>query len=360
MNTLTRYVNRLFLIRLCGAVFAIALFALLFDLLDVSEDLADEANVLGALARYAALRLPGLVSEILPIAALLAGLFTASELLRSNELVVMWASGLSFARIMWKLLPAGLLLFVLKIANDDAILPRTVEALRAWGVGSFDAAALGADMGHLWVADGHDIVRLPMLSAEVDADGAVLIFRRDAEGRLVERLTAAAVSFEDDVWHLSDVDRYEVGSGRLVHIDRLDWPSALPLDRLEAVARPPRETDLATLIDIVRHDGYGVTTTEAHRTWLYYRITAALVPMLMVFLAFALAHRFVRGGGASRLFLKGVAIGFSFLIANGLAIALGEAGLLPPALAAFGPTSLLALFALGYPVLIGRRVGAGA
>ena len=359
MSVLTRYLNSLFLSRLAGSVVTIALFVLLFDLLEVSEDLADEPSFAWALARYAALRVPTLLSEILPIAALLAALFVASELLRSSELVVMWASGLSVLRIMLMLIPAGVFLVVLKMLNDDFLVPRSVEALRDWGVGGISAAALGSDADHLWVIEGHDVARLPLAGNQGGQANDVMILRRTAEGALVERIRAGTATFEQGSWRLHDVTINRVGHRSVEQVETLDWPNDIAMDKVGLMARSPREIGLLGLIDIVRNDGYGVAPTGRHRTWLYYRLSGAFVPMLMSFLGLALAYRFSRGGGVARLFFRGIAIGFTFLIVSGLCIALGEAGFLLPSVAAVGPTLLLAALIFLGAFAMARRVGSG-
>ncbi|MEZ5825844.1 MAG: LptF/LptG family permease [Geminicoccaceae bacterium] len=362
MSVLSRYLNRLYLGRLFFTTLGIAMFALLFDLLEASDDLdGTGGNVVTSLLLYGALRLPTLLSDILPIAALLAALFTASELLRSSELVIMWASGLSVLRIMLLLVPTGLLVVGLKLANDDFAVPHAVETLRSWGVGDYRQAALGADEGFLWVKDGMDVVRLPLFEdRETTEVENLLILRLDADGALLERLHADRARMSPGLWKLSNVTRNRVGGRAVERIDELEWPNGLPMERVTALARPPQEVGLAGLIDIVRHDGYGVSTTERHRTWLYYRIASAFVPMLMSFLGFALAYRFTRGGGIASLFIRGISIGFSFLILSGLAIALGEAGFLPPSLAAFGPSLLLATIIFTTAWRVSRHRAAGA
>ncbi|MCB9945070.1 MAG: LptF/LptG family permease [Geminicoccaceae bacterium] len=361
MSVLSRYLNRIYLTRLVLAAFGIAIFALMFDLIEVGEDLGNDKGLLRGLLVYAVLRLPTLLSEILPIAALLAALFTAAELLRTSQLVIMWASGLSVLRIMLLLVPTGLLVMGFKLANDDFAIPYAVETLRSWGIGDYRSAALGADEGFLWVKDGLDIVRLPLFEDDRTTEiRGLMIIRLDDAGSLVETIQTERARIAPGEWTLFGVTRTAVGGRTIEHIEQMNWANNLPLERVTALARPPQEVGLAGLIDIVRHDGYGVSSTERHRTWLYYRLASAFVPMLMSFLGFALAYRFTRGGGIASLFIRGIAVGFTFLILSGLAIALGEAGFLPPSLAAFGPTMLLCLFIFTVALRVSRHRPSGA
>ena len=360
MNILTRYVNQLFLLRLVAATAAISLFALMFDMLEVAEDVTGDPSPTWSLIVYGALRMPSLLSEILPIAALLAALFTASELLRSSEIVVMWSNGLSPLRIMLLLVPAGLLVMALKIANDDLLVPGSIESLREWGIGGFRATAFGADTDHLWITRGDDVVRLPLLVKETSDVRGLLILKRDPTGKLTERLVADRAQLEPGNWVLRDVTRQVVGGREIEQIEQLDWPNDIAMSKVAVMARAPRELGLSTLLEIIAADGYGVSPTERHRTWLYYRIAGGFVPMLMGFLGLALAYRFRRGGGIPQLFMRGIAIGFSYLIIAGLCVAFGEAGFLIPVLAALGPTLLLTMAIFSGAMLVSRRAGSGA
>ena len=73
MSVLTRYLNRMFLVRLGIVLFGIMGFAVVVDLLDVAEELArDPSGPFQAGLRYVGLRLPIMLSELLPIAAMIA------------------------------------------------------------------------------------------------------------------------------------------------------------------------------------------------------------------------------------------------------------------------------------------------
>lgn len=336
MSVLSRYLNALFLRTVIATTIVILAFALLFDLLDVSDDLlSGEGSVLGAFGRYVVLRLPSLISEILPISALLAGLFTAANLLRSSEMVVIWTSGVSIFSVMLRLLPVGLLLLIVKFANDDLLVPRSIEGLRQWGVGNFAQERLGVGGEFVWFSHDNRIYRLPL-----GETGGMVVFELDDEGNIEARLDAAQVEYTNDAWLLKNITRQTGGRKVLVESITIDAP--IDPKTLDLLYRPPQELRLLQLADVIFNDGYGAVTTERHRTWLYQRLVGAFVPLLMGLLAFALAKRFDRRQGVGGLFFKGIGIGFSFIILNGIAVAFGESGFLTPALASFGPIALLA------------------
>ena len=70
-----------------------------------------------------------------------------------------------------------------------------------------------------------------------------------------------------------------------------------------------------------------------------------MVPLLMIFLVVALSQRFQRTGRTEFLFLAGLALGFAFFISNGIGLAMGEVGLLPPFIAGWAATAGFAAIA---------------
>ena len=68
----------------------------------------------------------------------------------------------------------------------------------------------------------------------------------------------------------------------------------LDVERIQLLARPPRELGLGQLQEIVTAGGYGLRAQEPYLTWLHQRIAGAFVPMFLMMLAFALVRRFSR------------------------------------------------------------------
>ncbi|MFO1072147.1 MAG: LptF/LptG family permease [Geminicoccaceae bacterium] len=349
MSVLTRYLNRMFLVRLAVVMFAIMGFAIVVDLLDVAEDLAREpGGALPASLRYVGLRLPIMFSELLPVASLIAGLLAVADLLRHRELVVIWSSGVRPITVLRLLLPAGLLLVGAKFAVDDIALPRATTALRTWGIGEYRHQVMEGQSGpYYWLRSGADVVRVSANAVSAGALRDVTVFRRDPAGILTERLDAPKAEVIAGGWRLLDVTQRIIAGRQIAHLPTLDLPEVVDLEHIQLMARPPRELTLLQLGQITAAGGYGLRAIEPYRTWMHQRIAGAFIPMLLMMLAFALVRSFSRTASIAPVFLTAVGTGFTFLIVGGVASALGEVGLLSPLLAAWSPTVVLATIVLG-------------
>lgn len=357
MAILTRYLCRFVAWRLAAVLFAVTSFAFLFDLLDASEDILGrlQAPVFDLLL-YTALRAPSLIGEILLLAILLGGLVAVADLVRHREIVALWNAGISSAGVAMRILPLALLLVAGKYANDDWLIPASTEALRDWGIGAFRSIRPGRDDRWLWAASGDAIFRFDARSARARQLTDIAIFRRDAEGRLVERILAARGQPVRDGLLLEQVVRQEIGAGQPVTLARLIFPARIDLDAVALMTRPANELPRADLARIVAADGYGMQAIHAHRTWLYHKPAAALAAGLMLLVPFALLRSVRRVGGITPLFVRGLAIGFGYQLGNGFLVALGEGGFLSPWLAAWLATAALAVWLV---VLLARAEAVG-
>lgn len=357
MSRLTRYLVRLYLVRLALVLLAVTGFALLFDLLDMGPRLVRRAGGSAwALLGYVPIRLPTLIAELLPMVVLVAGLVTASDLLRWRELVAMWGAGVSRLGLLARLWPVALLVLGGKLLLDDVAVPATVPALRALGAADFKTVGLPSN-GALWLKAGDDVLRLPADAAAQGQPRDLLILRLDPEGRLVERLEAARAEPGPEGWLLREVVRRPAAARPAERLDSLLWPARIELERVALMAKLPRELSLAQLVAIIEADGYGVGGTEGHRTWLQARLAGLVSLWATIVLPFVLVRRLARVGETFALFGKGLAIGFVHLIGNGLLLALGELGLLAPAVAAWTAPLLFASFVLVLAGVFEQRRG---
>lgn len=359
MSRFTRYLSRMFLARFAVVLFAVAGFAIVFDMLDVSSKVLRRADgVVLPLLRYMAMRLPTLVTELLPMVTLVSGLLTVVDLLRHRELVVMWNAGLSRRGLLLCLWPVCAVLLVGKFLIDDRAIPSTIPELRELRVAEFkDVLQHG---GYSWVRSGPDILRLP---ADTVAQGRLedlLILHRGPDGLLAEQIRAARAEQTAEGLMLLDVVRRPVGARPPERVASLRWPIRIDLARVSLMSKLPRELRLGQLVDVVRHQGYGIVPDEGHRTVLHGRIAGSLGLCALALLPFALPRRFSRLGMTLPMFAKGLGLGFVYMIVNGVLVALGEVGLVTPELGAWlGPLALIATVLLLAGILERRAGPAG-
>ena len=340
---LDRYVSGLFLSRLALLLTGLLALTVLMDLIANSDDIVGkEDNVSLALLRYAGLRLPGVASQVIPIAVLLAALVTLANLVRHSELVAALSSGLSTFRLIAAFLPAALLVAVLQFVVEDRLMPEANAALRAWGVGDFSDFAKKDDKGRIWVRHGDDYVSFRR--AEDDETGRlsdITIFVRGEEGKLVERIEAERADYRDGAWQLAEVRRLPADSGPLATQESMTWAATLDGATLRALTLHPKELGWGALRRMAENAGFGNQPSYLYQVWLHKKIARPLATVVLILLAVATIQRVQSRHPAIMMFVVGIAAGFVYRIFDELVLTLGEAGLLPVVVSAWAPPLIL-------------------
>ncbi|WP_193371328.1 LptF/LptG family permease [Pelagibius marinus] len=338
MNTFAAYLTRLLLGRFLLMLVCLLALLLALDVMVNSNRLLGRGADLSDLGRYMLLRSPIIISDVIKIATLLAGLLTFATLIRHGELTAMWNAGVSQFGLFLRLLPMAALLGLLQFAVDDFAVPVGFEELRSWGiVRDNDPDEASLTEGVTWIHIGSDIVRVPTENIGEGRLSNFTIFERDGNGTLLGRLDVVGAHYDGGVWVLSDITERAVGRGLPRHSDTREWRISLDPESLRNLSAHPRNLSFDQISRFAGGDGQGTWAPYLYRTWLYEKISTCLVPLLMLLLCAALGQQSQRGGRVELLFLGGVAVGFAFFIFNGITLAMGEVGLLPPLIASAVP-----------------------
>ncbi|MFN4089679.1 MAG: LPS export ABC transporter permease LptG [Alphaproteobacteria bacterium] len=345
MRVIDRYFTRLFLARFLLLLFGIVSLMSLLDFLAQGDSVVADAGEapLATVARYTVLRLPEIVSRSIPFAVLLATLVTLSGMQRQSELTALKSFGVSQLRMMTALAPVAVLIAVPQFWIDSAVMPSSVAALRDWGVGDYKTAATRDEAGLTWARQGGDVVRFR--SAGPDGLTDVTIFRRNEAGRLAEQIDAARARPGPDGWLLADVRVVRPGTSGVERHERLEWAGGPDRALLRSLSVYPRELSFQELLRLARAPDTGSSPPYLYAFWLHKKLAMPVATVLIVFLSVPLVQGFDRRGGAALVIAAGIALGFVFFSFDGIVVALGEAGLVPPALAAWAPTLAFAAIA---------------
>lgn len=356
--TLRRYLTRLFAARALGALGALAAMLQLLDLLDKASDLLADGGGAADVARHAALRLPTLLGHAVPVAVLVGAVLTFRRLAATSEMAALRAAGVGAWRVLGALAPACAAAAAFQLALLFAVAPRTERALADWWAGRGAAAASGEAVPlprRLWLRNGGDIVAADAVSLDGSRLGGVLIVRRDAEGGVAARVEARGAEHDVDTgWVLRGADVARPGRPRAEAAGDLAWPDGPPPAALRDLARPTEAQPPGRLLAGLRGEGAVSRGPAFFATRAQSAAASPAVPFLMALLAAPAAFGLPRRGGGWRRPAVGLALGLGYLVAAGLLGALGEAGALPPVLAAWTAPFVFAVAGL---LLLQREEG---
>lgn len=341
--TLALHLTRAVLIRVLATTLALAGLAIALDLVESAAEVLERGD--GGLLRYLGLRAPVILTTVLPVGLILGPVLAFLSLAGRSEFTVLRAAGATMYRILLLLVPLALILGLCLYALSDRISPVLEGRLVTW----LDPEP-AATSGGFWARTSRGVVHAAASSARGDLIFDAEIYEMDAEGRLTARTSAASARYANGAWRFGEASRLVPGQAQSTRIDGDFWDTPLRPANVRALSSPTRAVAGDVAERILTGAWAGNRTIGFYQVRVYRGYAAFLTPLVMILLAAPAAYGTRRGGGLGRRAALAVALGFAFLLLDGMLTALGETGNLPPALAAFGATAIFA--SIGGYVLI--------
>ncbi|MET0251605.1 MAG: LPS export ABC transporter permease LptG [Novosphingobium sp.] len=354
-RSMTRYIARLFALRILAVLVMLVLVLQMLDLLGESgEILAVPGNGEAQLWTYVGLRIPQLVARFLPYSVLLATILTLVTLNQNSEVIAMKAAGLSAHQVLAPLFLVAAVVSAVSFGFNERVVTRASATLSAWQAVEYRKVPPEAAVkANVWLSDGDNVLYAQTISGHGDATrmGGVSWYRRDKNRVILEIVRAPDASYAAPGWRLNRASTFDVQSATRSDLATSPvvalriTPAQIALSKVD-----PDAEDLFTLrrsIDAMA--AAGRRTAELQSAWwhkLSGPLSALLMPLLGAIAAFGLAR-------SGQLFLRAViamALGFAFFVVDNAALAMGNFGGYPPLLAAWAPFVLFAL--IGETVLI--------
>jgi lipopolysaccharide export system permease protein len=170
---------------------------------------------------------------------------------------------------------------------------------------------------------------------------------------VILRLAADSAFHRDGAWQLHDVERLSLTEGDLgtfTTVPVMGWKTSLTPRQFSDFVSPANALSLAELWRFVSHSGVGSHPGYFYLTWFNKRLSLPIASFMMVLLAAPVAQSMQRQGGMVRGLALGVVLGFLYFVTDGFVLTLGEAGALPPVIAAWSPALLFGI--VGAAVLV--------
>jgi lipopolysaccharide export system permease protein len=366
MRLLDRYLLRELLIPLGYCLGGFLIFWVAFDLISQLNHYQDSHLNLRDVAELYAVKLPEVMVLILPMALLLALLYTLTNHARHHELTAIRAAGVSLMRLCAPYLAVGLLLSPVLFVMNELWVPNSADRQLEIMNRHLDkrAGAPGGDVtgrggfnntrdGHLWSYGSFNKRTLLMTSPQVwwtSAAGETMMLRADE------------AAWTNGVWTFYNVTEY---GGK---------PAAtlLPLEQTNELAMPEfsetpdqvkreikfasrfvkpsldsTEVPIAEILDYL--DLHPTDLAAKTKWWLHTQLQGRLAAPWTCLVVVLIAIPFGAASGRRNMFAGvagSIAICFIYYVLLKLGLALGTGGYLPAWLAAWFPNISFSLAAV--------------
>lgn len=357
MSVLARYLTTQVL---ATATFVLVSLMVLFAFFDVVQELGSLGRKdygLAQLGLVVVLGLPGRLTEILPVAALIGVLLALSRMVAQTEYAVMRVSGLSNWRVAGWLAALGLAFSVLLLATSEYVAPWTEQTAQRIKLSATQSVVAQQFRSGLWVKDGHAFIN----AREVLPDNTLRdlrIYQFDASGGLLAIRCAAEARWQHDQdWQLKDAQetRFDTADVRIRRDASLPWRTVLTPDMLSILLIAPEEMSARTLYRYVSHLRANGQNSSRYELALWSKFINPLIIPVMMLIALPFALSGPRTRSASVKVFIGILVGLAFHLLSRLFGHLGVLNDWPAPLVASLPMGVFGALALGGVAWANRR-----
>jgi lipopolysaccharide export system permease protein len=352
--SLTRYLAKLFIVRILAVLVMLVLVLQTLDLLSESgKILGVPGNGQAELWHYISLRTPQLIARFLPYSVLLATIITLATLNQNSEVIAMKAAGLSAHQVLAPLLLTAAAISVISFGFNERVVTRATATLKAWQAAEFGAVPPDAKVrANVYLPDGTDILTAGAVSGSgsLTRMDNVTWYRRDAGGMVLEQVRAARATYANPGWRLENAVRFDVAGTTTQTLNAMVvgagiTPAQVAISKVDADGQNVFE--LYQSIQALKAQGR--RTSELEGKW-WHKFSGPLSALLMPLLGAVAAFGLARSGQLLIRAIIGMALGFAYFVVDNAALAMGNFGGYPPLIAAWAPFLLFAL--VGETVLV--------
>ncbi len=340
MNIIVKFISReilkyfsLVLVMVIGIYLAV-------DFLEKVDDFMEAGIALSRMFTFFIHEIPFIISQIAPVALLLAVLITFGLMNKNNEIIALKSSGISIYYLMRPALTIGIIFSLGLCLLSEFIVPVTrVKANRIWLQEVRKEAAITSREKNIWVKGNRSILHIKYYNPVTGTINGVSLNRFDEAFRLIMRLDARSGQFENGLWQLSDVIRQQFKKDVRQPQVELSENMAVDLDIVPAdlsrVARKSDEMGFGELYSYIRKveaEGYDAVK---YRTDLHAKFAFPLVCVIMCLagIGFAVRSNIKRSLPISIAF--GIGLAFLYWVFSSFCMSLGYGEMLPPWIAAW-------------------------
>lgn len=364
-SILGRYLVKQLVVNFLAVLMMIVGVIMLFELVELLRRTSGRDDVSFAFVMEMAItKLPRTIEMVFPFVVMIAAMATFWKLSKSNEFVIIRASGVSI----WGFLtPVMAATFAIGAINVGLINPISAQMYDMYETLEYrfksknPTAILFSSQG-LWLReaiDKNNVAVLQAKSVRQENDGLLLrditLLEMNRQSRPGQRIEAFAAKLDNGYFELKDVKVFKAGEPTKV-LNSLRYQTTLDEERIKENFVAPEAISFWDLPDTIRFYEKAGFSAQRHRLRYLSLVVSPFLLCAMVLVAAVFALRpNNRRGGMMLLIVGGISTGFIVYFLSQLVYAFGLNGYIPVLLAVWTPTLIVAL--IGVSVLLHMEDG---
>ena len=319
---------------------------LLTDIVERVDIFIEAGSGLGLVLQYFGVRLPSIIAQILPAVFLLATVVTLCLMGHSRELTALHAGGISFATVAVILVMCGVFWGCVQFACSQFLgVQGERYSQQIWQEEVRKKDLSERTISDVWFMENGWTVSVDTLKADGEGTGFSAFHVRDNGVDVDVIVRAPRVKGSVNSWVLADAERTYPDDYRREEMTRLEL--SLHQDPelfFSTESNNLQQLPLWQLGDAIEQLGAAGSNVDGLRTVWHGKISYAASLIVMALLGAAIVSKFSNVYIAVGVSMAGTFILYALTM---FGESLGQRGVLPPFMAAWGPDVLLFLVAAG-------------
>jgi lipopolysaccharide export system permease protein len=348
----SRYLLREFLVLFLPIVLAFVLLYLLVDFFDRLDGLLKNHATAWAALRYFLFKIPLIVTQTLPPAALAAMLISLGMLARRNEITALRASGVSLLQTAAPLLMFAVLICLGALAWNETVVPYCTRQSEYINIVEIRKRPLRGILNEreVWYHGANGFYNIDNVDSRRGTLFGLRIYRTDPAFNLVSIVEVPTARWTPSGWVASHATEHAIGPNgevltRQLSADQVHIPETMN-DFLE-VHREPEELSYSDLHQRIQELTRKGIDASSYLVDLNLKLAVPFTTFVLACVAVPLAGRIQRHASIAATVGTGFAIGFAYWVTLALANSLGQSGVLPAVVAAWTANVIFLLAGVG-------------
>lgn len=352
MILLTRYTVKIFLRNFTLALSSFVGVYLLIDFFEKVDNFVEKSAPPALYFGYFLNAIPLFVTQVAPLAVLMAAFISVGSLSRTGELTAMRAGGMSLYRITRPVIVTTFIITVLIILIQEFVLPSSTSTMNRILQEEIKGHSQPQRVrDQVWVRTGNSVVHIEKAFPARGTLQGITFFELDNNFQISRRIDAGSARFENGEWIFRNLVRrhFDPASGEMLKSERLSR-QPVPFNKkpedfkqTEPLEWALNFFDLRKLAHKMQTEGYDPTRYLVN---MHAHIAAPFACIVMVLLGIPFALQRGRNSSLSFGIVVSVLVGVAYFILHSVAMAFGYSGILPPLLATWSANILVGLTGL--------------
>jgi lipopolysaccharide export system permease protein len=359
VKILSRYVAATYLKLLGLCIGAFTAIYLVIDFLEKIGRFTRTQAQIQYIALFFLCKIPEIVTQVTPLAVLMATLLTLGGLSRTSEITAMRGCGISLPKITTPIIAISFAISLATLFANEVVTPASYSQMQYIQQVLIDKKSPKTffRQHNIWHRDEKSILQAKLFDPDTQTLQGVTLWQMESDMQPVRRIEAGQGTYREGRWLLQDVVVRDVDGGNVVKTEKMPQllvSLGLGLADLKVLEKDADNMGILTLrryCDKLRRGGYDPTRYLAQ---LHSRLSLPFASLIMAFLGIPFALRGGRSSGIALGIGVSLGIGFSYFIINSMLLSFGQAGVLPPVIAAWAANSIFAAMGVWLAMTVNR------